>query len=275
MSYIRATKKNPCPICEKDSWCVMFGDGTAAICMRVRSGMPKQFTDGQVGYIHRIKERPEKAVFVNRKKAERPAMDFSALHQKLLKSTKPEWKEKLAREIGVTYTSVVAIEAAWDSQHQAWSFPMRDGSGQVVGLRLRNERGEKWAVTGSKNALFIPEDHYTGCTLFVFEGPTDTCAGVTVGLRCIGRPSCSSGLFDIVTFVRLRMVNEVVIVSDSDKPGLDGAAVLTRHLPVRNTVLTTPTKDMREFVAIGGTDTMLLSLVRSMVWNQPIVGGGQ
>jgi hypothetical protein len=262
-------------VCGKKDWCMVSDSGREFLCMRVQSEKQFVLKDGSVGYIHKADGEHRVKPIIIKQERKKPAVDLHTLYYDWLSATKPEWQEKLAREIAVSFSSVKSIGAAWSTFHQAWAFPMRDGLGELVGIRLRGFNGKKWAVTGSANALFIPRDDYRRQTLFVFEGPTDTCAGFTVGLRCIGRPSCSSGLFDLVRFVKRESVKEVVIVADNDKPGLDGAAVLSRHLPVPNTVLTLPCKDMREFVSTGGTDAMLMSLVKSMVWNQVIAAGGQ
>jgi hypothetical protein len=68
---------------------------------------------------------------------------------------------------------------------------MCDGYGEVVGIRLRNERG-KFAVRGSRQGVFVagvPAQK----TLFVCEGPTDTAAAVDLGLFAVGRPNCCCG----------------------------------------------------------------------------------
>jgi len=268
VSWVRLRGGIKCGACSKSDWCLVSDDGRSFLCMRVESKLPFALKDGSVGYIHRAGEHRVKPIEVKRE-VRRPTEDIQTLYYDALKDTQPAWQEALARKLGVTFTSIKAIGAAWSKKNQAWMFPMRDGHKQLVGIRLRSMTGEKWAVTGSKNALFIPEDDYKGSTLFLFEGPTDTCSGVSLGLRCIGRPSCSAGLFDITTFVKREAVREVVVVADNDKPGLDGAEVLKRHLPVKSVTMTLPVKDMREFLKTGGSGTLLESMVKSMVWTMP------
>jgi conjugative relaxase-like TrwC/TraI family protein len=49
---IRATRRNPCPVCEKTDWCSMSDDGAMAICMRTPSD--RETRNG--GYIHVLNE---------------------------------------------------------------------------------------------------------------------------------------------------------------------------------------------------------------------------
>ena len=240
--------------------------------MRLESKLPFVLKDGSVGYIHKADGDHRVKPVVVKQERKKPAEDIEGIYYDCINATLHDWQEKLAKQLGVTYSSVKSMGAAWSKNKQAWLFPMRDGHNQIVGIRVRAASGEKWAITGSKNALFIPLDDYYQCRLFVFEGPTDTCAGYTVGVKSIGRPSCSAGLFDIVTFVKANRVKEVVIVADSDKPGLDGAEVLSRHLPVKSVTITMPCKDMREFIGIGGTRAMLNGMVDGMVWTMPVIG---
>jgi hypothetical protein len=59
---------------------------------------------------------------------------------------------------------------------------MNDGKRSVIGIRLRNDLGRKWAVTGSRQGLFLPGPH-PGQTVLIVEGPTDAAAAVDLGVQ--------------------------------------------------------------------------------------------
>ena len=52
-NIVRVTKGSPCPICDHTSWCSVFADGGAAICMRIESDRPTK----NGGWIHRLGEQ--------------------------------------------------------------------------------------------------------------------------------------------------------------------------------------------------------------------------
>jgi len=145
---------------------------------------------------------------------------------------------------------------------------MRDGYGNIIGIRLRSDTGAKWAVAGSHQGIFLP-NRPAERTAVVCEGPTDTAAALSLGLWAVGRASCSAGLSDVPkVFKRLR-IRRAVIISDNDIPGLNGAAMLGRHLGIPYCTLVLPTKDLRKFVLAGGTAQMLENLINDTVWENP------
>jgi hypothetical protein len=168
-------------------------------------------------------------------------------------------------ELGLAYASLVAVRAAWAAPHQAWAFPMCDGDGNIVGIRLRNEHG-KFAVRGSKQGIFLA-DVPPQKTLFVCEGPTDTAAAVELGLFAVGRPNCCCGGPEIKVYARRHAVSHVVLISDNDKPGLDGARKVGGELKLPFAIYVPPAKDLREFVRRGGTRIMLENTLKGTVWH--------
>jgi hypothetical protein len=172
---------------------------------------------------------------------------------------------EFAAALGVSTPSLVAVGAAWAAPHSAWAFPMCDGYGNVVGIRLRNDRG-KFAVRGSRQGIFlanVPPQR----TLFVCEGPTDTAAAVELGLFAVGRPNCCCGGAEIQVFARRHGCSRVVIISDNDKPGLDGARKVGGELKLPFALYVPPAKDVREFVRLGGTRAMIENTLRATIWN--------
>ena len=71
--------------------------------------------------------------------------------------------------------------------------------------------------------------------LLICEGPTDTAAMLDLGFDAAGRPSCRGGIHLLVDLTRRRQPAEIVVVSDGDGPGRQGAeslaSVLVLHTP--------------------------------------------
>ena len=61
---------------------------------------------------------------------------------------------------------------------------------------------------------------------------------------------------------------KAIIVSDNDKPGLDGARKVGGELKLPYAVYVPPAKDLREFVRLGGTRAMIENTLKGTVWNR-------
>jgi len=258
MSFIRVTKQNPCPICQHADWCRIFPDGYAE-CMRVAS--PTAAKSG--GWMHRLSAMPKKFIpppppFPS------PPINATKLHRDWLTQTSPAALAALATGLGLSARSLIAVDAAYAPPHAAWAFPMRDGHGNTIGIRLRNDQG-KFAVRGSKQGIFTanvtPQK-----TLYVCEGPTDTAAAIELGLFAVGRPNCCCGGADVRTFARRHAVATIVMISDNDQPGLDGARKVGVELKMPFAIYVPPAKDVREFLRLGGTRLMLENTLKGILW---------
>ena len=263
MSYTRVSKLNPCPVCKKPDWCRVFADGWVE-CMRVQSDKPAK----SGGFLHCQRQLlPGPAVAVKPRWTPLPPINATKLHRGWWTSTDDGMRDAFACELGLSVTALVAAKAAWAAPYSAWAFPMCDGHGNILGIRLRNAQG-KFAVRGSKQGIFIPNVPPQK-TLFVCEGPTDTAAAVDLGLFAVGRPNCCCGGSDIKVFARRHKCNRVVMVSDNDKPGLDGACKVGAEIGLPFAVVVPPAKDLREFVRLGGTRAMIENSLNNTVWHQP------
>jgi hypothetical protein len=257
LSFTRVSKASPCPQCGKPDWCTVGEYGV--VCMRVQSA--KAVKNG--GWFHAFGAAGGRPLPPPRRPA--PTINATALHCAWLANTKPEGVAGFAAALGLSASSLVAVGAAWAPAHAAWAFPMCDGYGNVVGIRLRNERG-KFAVRGSRQGIFLAEVPAQK-TLFVCEGPTDTAAAVELGLFAVGRPNCCCGGLEIRAFAHRHQCARAVVVSDNDKPGLDGARKVGGELGVPYAVYVPPAKDLREFVRLGGTRAMIENTLKQTVWN--------
>ncbi len=262
MSFERVSKTHRCPICKHPDWCRVFADGWVE-CMRVQSDKPAK----SGGWMHWQGQLPFAASppLPLRLKSQAPTINATKLIREWQAQTGPAALAAFAVALGVSTPSLVAVGAAWSEPHKAWAFPMCDGYGNVVGIRLRNERG-KFAVRGSRQGLFLASVPAQK-TLFVCEGPTDTAAAIELGLFAVGRPNCCCGGAEIKIYARQHAVSRVVIISDNDKPGLDGARKVGGELNLPFAVYVPPAKDVREFVRLGGTRVMIENTLNNTVWN--------
>lgn len=182
--------------------------------------------------------------------------------------------------LGVDWKALDDLGACYSNLHQAWAFPMRNGFGALVGIRFRGRDGAKWSQRGGKEGLFISHTPYQS-RVYVCEGPTDTAAALSIGLFAVGRPSCSGAVNHLQTALGRWCAREVVIIGDNDEakarpdgtwwyPGQEGAQRLQQQLSCRSCVYLPPTKDLREFVRLGGTADMIQTGVENLCWNNPM-----
>lgn len=276
MSMIRVSKRNPCPVCRKEDWCLI--GKSLVLCMRVSSSMPKHLADGSLGYYHVNPEGKEFKVPEKLKPKEEKFEDFGVMVG--------DWRHRygtsslkyLSKTIGLTEHSLILLECVKTPQHSVWGFPMKNAEGVIIGIRMRHENGRKWAQQGSRNGLFIPISPVEK-EIVICEGPTDTAAALSIGIYAIGRFNCCGGMTEISRFIKINRVRRAVIVADCDNdriveervvnPGISGAISLSKVLPIPTCVVALPSKDMRSFVTAGGTAATLKSLTGQLVWNNP------
>ena len=206
MSYTRVSKLAPCPICKKPDWCRVFTDGWVE-CMRVQSDRPAKSGGWMWG--PRGDSTPHPGPLPDRGGegvGRPPTINATKLHRDWLAATTPTQLAEFASALGLSVAALVAANAAWAEPHSAWAFPMCDGHGNVVGIRLRRADGIKFAVRGSRQGIFLGKAESgkaeSGKVLFVCEGPTDTAAAVELGLFAVGRPNCCCGGADIKIYAR-------------------------------------------------------------------------
>lgn len=274
---IRVSKANKCPLCLKDSWCLLGSMGDVVLCMRVQSQRPKTLADGTVGWIHM---RDGKALPPVRKYEERPApvlnaaLKLASWSRSVLNGSVKDF----AVSIGVSSDALFSLGCQPAPYHKTFAFPMRDGNNNIVGIRLRHENGKKWAETGSHQGLFIPQCE-SKREIILTEGPTDCAAALTIGMYGIGRPTCSGGINDLKLLVKRLKIRRATIIADCDtdrvhketgavsNPGISGAHGLSQHLEIPTRIVTLPTKDLRSFVQQGGDYKLFNSIAEQLVWN--------
>jgi phage/plasmid primase-like uncharacterized protein len=174
----------------------------------------------------------------------------------------PAQLDALARSLGLSADALTRLGIGWAEPYRAWSFPMTDAAGVVLGIRLRRPDGTKFAVSGGREGLFLPATEPTDARLLVCEGPTDAAALLDLGYTAVvGRPSCTGGVRLVTELCQQRQPGELVIVADGDEPGRRGAnnlaSVLAAYVPTVRVLVPRLHKDVREFVCAGGTRQQL------------------
>ncbi len=244
------------------------------MCMRVESG--RRSRNG--GFVHRLREREPVPVRRRELRAvnDRKLFDPAGYHAALRRQWDWRWLDGFSLGLGVGMDALESLEPAFDPMHQAFAFPMRDGEGRVVGIRLRAENGHKWAVRGSREGLFYAPG-MAARELVVCEGPTDAAAALTLGLAAVGRPSCAGAGAALAGLCRRLRVRAVTIVADNDapkrrpdgavwRPGVEGAEALARSIKRMFRVVVPPAKDLRAWVCDGGTAERFEDLARQVRW---------
>jgi hypothetical protein len=246
----------------------------AVLCARVeqgcatrRDGTPITARDG-MGWLHRLRDDPNRQPVRPARQERtlpRPQPHLARMADEAAAAGADRLPE-LAEQIGVSVGSLQALKVGWLDSYadadgrtvhaNAWTFPMRDHQRNVVGIRLRDRRGKKWAVPGSTNGLFVPLGTFGGTRLWIVEGPTDTAAMIDLKFTVIGRPSNTAGADYIVAMMPRLPYKEAVIVQNNDELGSfarrltdNGAETLAHRLnrlglPVR--IMVPPAKDIRD-----------------------------
>jgi hypothetical protein len=258
----RVRSDRRCPICERPDWCLLAADGSAAICARIASSK----RCGEAGWLHRLRDDgwqpPRHRVRSVPLTTPGRRHDLAELAAGYRGVVEPVRLDALARSLGLTVGALGALGIGWADHYRAWSFPMTDADGVILGIRLRRLDGSKFAVRGGREGLFLPAPAPTEPRLLVCEGPTDTAALLDLGYKAVvGRPSCTGGERLVTELCQRRGPAEVVIVADGDEPGRRGAddlaGVLRAYVPSVRVVVPRSYKDVREFVQAGGTREQL------------------
>lgn len=266
----RVSKTNPCPICHKPDWCLVAHDGSAAVCARIELGSIRK--SGNAGWLHVLdyESYRKRSIYhfhicciKHKSKTEMPY-----IHAQYIAATNAARYLQASENLGVSIESLKRLQVGWDGQ--AFCFPMKDVTGEIIGIRRRLLNGKKFCVPSSKTGLFIPLKLKGRGFLIIAEGNTDTAAGLDLGFDTIGRPSCNSASMPICEFCKGR---NVVIIADNDtkpdgtNPGLKGASDLAKKLllhckTVRLSIPPQKHGDLRGWLQSGLTHNKLRAIIK-------------
>lgn len=274
--FVRVTRQHPCPVCGKPDWCIVSREGDTAICPRTIEGAVRYITD--TGYLHRLdgaalpgrgQSPPHPTA---RPALPAPSFDAEAFARQCHDAVREDDLDMMGIELGVSPYSLERLRTGWSQEHMAYTFPMRNDHNEIIGVRLRNIHGRKWAVAGSRAGLFIPAALTGKDPLLICEGPTDTAALLTLGFDALGRPSCTGGTDYLIAGLRRRR-RAVVVVADRDGPGWQGAQQLAQQIArvTSSLKVLTPVgaKDAREWVRSGVTAAVVREIIASAAQWRP------
>lgn len=278
--FQRLRKGQRCAICEHEGWCMVqldsSGEPDAAICPRV----PSPSSWGQAGYFHEL--RPGARRFAPRRPRQvtlEPKRTYGELVAAMERGLEPDRLHRFAASLGVSDESLrrLRIGFACGGEMQnlglqpvgaAFTFPMVDQRGRVIGVRVRLAGGKKLCVKGCTLGLFVPTGLDTSGTVYIAEGESDTAALLTLGVEAFGRPGAKGCPSLCAKFARVAGLSDVVIVADADDVGHEGAerlAVGLRMIVPRVRVVTPPVKDVRLWLRQGATREQLEALCADAV----------
>jgi hypothetical protein len=259
----RVGRRSPCPVCEKPDWCLVAEDGSRAICQRVESDRRV----GEAGWLHQlgsVRSHRRRAPTIDVRSVGRDFGLYAAKARDFRRSDLPDDVSELSSLLGLSTTSLRRLGVGHNGW--AWTFPMHDASGRVIGIRLRRPDGSKLAVKGSRQGLFIPESLDCSGIVLITEGPTDTAAALDLGFEAVGRPSCTGGVALLADLVRRHACRDVVVVADADEAGRRGAERLARSLApfARLRVIEPPNavKDLRAWLRSGASHAAVLEAIQ-------------
>ena len=290
----RVTKRNPCPVCRHGDWCGVSDDGAVCHCMRVESDRPS----AGGGWIHFLKERPRRPQYrCNSPPVRQRMFDAGTVMAGFRAEFEGDGAKRdifdslieIADDLRLPAACIDRLLVGRSDFNRAWAFPMLDGAGKTVGIRLRSYGGsDKWAVGGSRDGLFYDPDiqplerkcnGVSGREIVVVEGATDCIAGYALGLPCVGRSSCSTGGQMLQELCARLGVTRVTVVSDNDeykfrpdgtpwRPGIEGAQALARQLRRTYRIVTPPKKDLRDWLADGLDADTFWMIADNQLWHR-------
>lgn len=261
--WVRVTNRSKCPICSKPDFCEVSSDMNFVHCMRVESDRPSKNRLG--GWLHRLDGKVHEPFKYLKPEEPKVTINATELMREFRAQTPGTYLARMAGTLGVSAAALMALGVAWAGPHRAAAWPMRDGFGNTVGVRLRADSGKKWAIKGSRQGIFLPDEEPQRLGL-ICEGATDAAAGLTLGFFTVGRPSCNGGELHIQDAFKRLKVREAVVVADNDSVGLRGAEAISKALKIPTCVWVPPCKDLREYLNLGGTRMMIEASIKSLVW---------
>ena len=256
----RVNRLTRCPVCGKPDWCMISPDRSAAICPRVEEGAAR-FIEGS-GWLHILRHTTEwmdEGYTPHRVEPLPEHNEVLAINcRRWISETTGDQINQLADKLGVSSESLNDLNVGWMESKKAWVFPMLRSGKRLLGVRVRPVDGKKFAVKGSKNALFIPNSLPEQGLVHICEGESDTAAMLTAGLAAVGRPSCNSGGRLLIELLEGR---PVMVCIDGDGAGRAGgyrlAKQLSEHTPTA-LIMEPPPKynDIREWLNGEGPESI-------------------
>jgi hypothetical protein len=154
-----------------------------------------------------------------------PTPQFSGLVDDLIPAHNSyDQLNKLAASWGVLRAALEDYGVLWSWKASAYTAPMRNGFGELIGVHRRYMDGSKRCCPGSRLGLFLPS-FYSGGPVVLCEGLSDTVCVAALGFCAVGRASAMSCMDHISVWVSQHRHHSepVVVVADNDEVGRKSA----------------------------------------------------
>ena len=278
--FERVRRGRPCPVCEKTTWCLVARDRSGAICKRVVSPKPR----ADAGHYHAVGDaRGERVAIVPKPAARKLTPEqVTQLKGRFAAGMDAVRLARVASGLSLSPGSIERLGIGFDGE--AYTFPMEDGHGAIVGFRRRFDDGRKLSVRGGREGIFVPTRLGPIAALHLCEGPTSCAALLTLGFHAVGRPSCSGGVRQLREWLAERPGLDVIVWGDRDapkplpggktfRPGQDGALACAKaiwcHCRSIRVFVPTAAKDARDWLRAGASATEVRDAIGRTAWFKP------
>lgn len=276
--WVRVTRAEPCPICERPDYCTRTTDGEAVKCMRVESDKPIE----KGGWLHRLDEPLPP---IPSPKAVEKKRDWMEECRRMYEH--PEAREKrrqVAFQLDVSARALkrLRVGIGWDNwNHREFSsWPSRDHTKRCIGYVRRYLDGAKKTNKGGSAGVFYT---HAWCQhpgpVFIVEGGSDVAACETHGLNAIGRASNTHGAVWIRKMIQQYAKHKpIIVIGERDAkperrggvascpsdctgcawcwPGVFGMKKVAAELACSGLMIPQPYKDMRDLLVKDGIDEL-------------------
>jgi hypothetical protein len=268
-TWRRVSKREPCPVCQHDSWC-SIGESVVR-CKHIKSDRPSPGDDGDA-WLHPLdgaSHHLSNGHVPTRKAKQKSSTNWGDVARRFANEITSEQVQALAKGLGVNPAALTDLGLGWSGSQ--YTFPMFADDGSVCGIRTRSPRtGEKKSWSRCSNGILRrlkPEDGL----LLVCEGESDTAAALTLGFDAVGVPGAGQCAAIVAAYARGR---DVAVARDNDTPGKEGAMRLAQKLlgaakSVRIVAPPSEHKDLRAWLNAGAKHDDVQQLIDATVPMQP------
>jgi len=283
-SWVRVTRAEPCPICERPDYCTRATDGMVVKCMRVESHKP--VANG--GWLHNLSEPLPTLVAPKRTKRTKK-QDWTRECRQMYEHAKAaDMRRRVAKKLQVSESALdrLRVGIGWDEwRHREFSsWPSRDHNGRCIGYVRRYAAGSKRTNLGGGTGVFYTHRWWQlpGPVLIV-EGGSDVAACDSFDIPAIGRASNVHGGAWIGRLIRRHAPDKrIVVIGERDEkpekrgrvascppdctgcaycwPGLYGMRKVAAELGGVGLMVPPAYKDIRDQLTRGGLAELLEAL---------------
>ena len=209
--YHCCTQKNPCVICNGHKRCSFVKLDVNLLGYACRSKEhtgTRPLSDG-TGYFYLEGDTAKMKEAMDQASIPKPPLENATeICKKMYLNWYPPARKAYAKHLGTTSSTLIALRVGvchdlselfpnskdnWAKDVEGYTFPMRDGANNIIGIQVRFRSNKKVMVSGSVSGLFIPQSYDKAKAIVLHEGCSDTIKSLDMGMNAVGLPSCSAG----------------------------------------------------------------------------------